>query len=500
MENPGVLSHDGGELGGAAGSLLDGNRGTATLLLRSRGQRLERPGLKPVWAAAVPPKVGPVTAVQGACRLCGAPLRHSLVDLGNTPLEENFPDAREIDAMERFYPLRVMVCERCLLVQLRKQVSSDGAHYDHDSSPPTNSVESVACARANCEALVRRLKLGEGSRVVEIGCARGSQLQQLSACGVPHVLGIESSIHAAAEVMRKDIPVWVGSFGEELARRMVAEHGLADLVLGNGTLARAGDLNDFLQGLRLLLAPGGVAAFELGHLLHLMEGNHFEAISHGNLCYFSGLAVRTAAARHGLVFCDVEELPGRGGTLRVYLAHGGRQEPSPAVQTLLGREEAAGLRRMETYAAFGPRVRAAKRTLLRFLVGAKDAGMRLVAYESAGQGCTLLNYCGIGPDFLDFAVDRNPRRHGRFTPGTHVPVLPVESIDAARPDYVLVLSRDLPPELLTHLRHMRDWGGKLVVPTPVTSVIDPGDPAFLPVAEASPVTLPDPWRSDASAA
>ncbi len=407
----------------------------------------------------------------GACRLCGAGLKHSLVDLGKSPLCETFLDARQIDEMEPFFPLHVLVCDACWLVQLKEYVTPDGIFTDHYPYYSSFSTSWVAHAKRYCEAITARRGLSGDSFVVELACNDGYLLQHFPPLGVTNVLGVEPSANVAEEAAKKGIPVRVEFFGVAEAKRVVADKGQADLVLGNNVLAHVPDINDFVAGAALLLKRDGVMTFEFPHLEKLLQFNQFDTIYHEHFCYLSATAIDALAKRHGLVFVDVEELPTHGGSLRVYLAHEG--EPSLAVRALLAREETAGFKTLAFYAGFEAKVRATKRRLLRFLIDAKDAGKKVCGYGAPGKGNTLLNYCGIGPDLLDFTVDRNHHKHGRFTPGTHVPILPVEAIDAARPDYILILPWNLRDEIVAQMRHVGGWGAKFVVPIPEVAVIEP---------------------------
>jgi SAM-dependent methyltransferase len=417
-------------------------------------------------------------AAHGRCRLCGAGLKHTLVDLGKSPLCETFLDARQIDEMEPFYPLHVLVCDQCFLVQLKEYVAADGIFTDHYPYYSSYSTSWVAHAKAYCEMITARRGLSRESFVVELACNDGYLLQHFPPLGVSNILGVEPSGNVAEEAEKKGIPVIVDFFGVALAKRIAAERGRADLVLGNNVLAHVPDLNDFVGGAALLLKPEGIATFEFPHLQRLIEENQFDTIYHEHFCYFSAIAIDALAERHGLAFIDVEELPTHGGSLRIYLAPAaGRPTQSQAVRDLIAREEAKGFKRMETYAAFEERVRATKRKLLSFLIEAKNAGKRICGYGAPGKGNTLLNYCGVGPDFLDFTVDRNPHKHGRFTPGTHVPILPVEAIDAAKPDFVLILPWNLKKEIVRQMRHIGEWGGKFVTPIPEATIIEPEEAA-----------------------
>lgn len=408
----------------------------------------------------------------GRCRLCGAGLTHSFVDLGMSPLCESFLDRDSLDSMEAFYPLRVMVCDRCFLVQLREYVSpveifTEYAYFSSYSS------SWVAHAKDYCEKMTERLGLGAESLVVELASNDGYLLQHFLPLGVP-VLGIEPAANCAAAAAAKGVPTLVEFFGVALAERLAAEGRRPDLIAGNNVLAQVPDINDFVAGMTVLLAPEGVVTLEFPHVLRLIENTQFDTIYHEHFSYFSLTTIDVMARRHALRVIDVEELPTHGGSLRVHLAHDAAARPTqPAVAALLAREEAAGLRRMETYADFTRKVHATKRKLLAFLIEAKAAGRTICGYGAPGKGNTLLNYCGIGTDFLDFTVDRNPYKHGRFTPGRHIPILPVNAIDAARPDYILILPWNLTAEIVQQMRHVGDWGAKFIVPIPEVRVIDP---------------------------
>lgn len=409
----------------------------------------------------------------GKCRLCGAGLKHSLVDLGKSPLCETFLTPEQTDRMEAFFPLHVLVCDACWLVQLKEYVTADGIFTDHYPYYSSFSTSWVEHARQYCEMITKRRGLTAESLAVELACNDGYLLQHFPKYGVTNILGVEPTANTAEEAAKKGIPVMVDFFGVALAKRIAEERGKADLVLGNNVLAHVPDLNDFVGGVKLLLKDNGIATFEFPHLQNLIEQNQFDTIYHEHFCYFSAIAIDAVAKRHGLTFFDVEEVPTHGGSLRVYLAHEGKEEVSQAVRDLIAREERLGYKTVALYSAYEERVKATKRKLLRFLIDAKDAGKTVVGYGAPGKGNTLLNYCGIGPDLLDFTVDRNHHKHGRFTPGTHVPVLPVEALDAAKPDYVLILPWNLRKEIAAQMAHIKQWGGKFVVPIPEATVFEP---------------------------
>ncbi len=291
--------------------------------------------------------------------------------------------------------------------------------------------------------------------------------------GVP-VLGIEPARNVAKVAIEKGIETVTEFFGVDLADRLASEGRKADLIIGNNVLAHVPDVNDFVGGMRLLLKPEGVITVEFPHLERLIAENQFDTIYHEHFSYLSLITVGHLAARHGLKVIDVDELPTHGGSLKVYLAHkDSKHEAAPAVAALIAREEALGFNDIASYATFQEKVRATKHKLLTFLIEAKAEGKTIVGYGAPGKGNTLLNYCGIGTDFLDFTVDRNPYKHGLYTPGMHIPILPPEAIDQAKPDYVLILPWNLKAEITQQMRHIGAWGGKFVVPIPEVTVIEP---------------------------
>ncbi len=409
-----------------------------------------------------------------SCRLCGAGLHHSFVDLGMSPLCESFLKASELEAMEPTFPLHALVCGECFLVQLKEYVSPEHIfrEYAYFSSYSTGW---VAHAKAYCEMIAKRLGLGPLSLVVEIASNDGYLLQHFLPLGVP-VLGIEPAANVAEVAIAKGIPCVTEFFGVELARRLAAEGKRADLIAGNNVLAQVPDLNDFVAGMQILLKPEGVITLEFPHLERLMAENQFDTIYHEHFSYFSFVTVEKMAARHGLKLIDVEELPTHGGSLRVYLAHANAaHRQSEAVAALLAREEDQGFCSLAAYASFAEQVKRTKRKLLSSLIAIKDEGKTIAGYGAPGKGNTLLNYCGIGTDFLDFTVDRNPYKHGRFTPGMHIPIRPVEALEEARPDYIFILPWNLKQEIIQQLIQSGAPGAKFIVPIPEVTIIDPKD-------------------------
>lgn len=388
-----------------------------------------------------------------------------------SPLCESFLRADQINAMEPFYPLMVWVCDRCFLVQLEAYVGGEAIfqEYAYFSSYSESWLDH---ARRYTELVTRRFGLSSASTVVEVASNDGYLLQYFVQRGIP-CFGIEPAANVAVAAEAKGVPTLVRFFGVETARALAAEGRMADLILGNNVLAQVPDLNDFVRGLKILLKPGGVITIEFPHLLRLMEDNQFDTIYHEHYSYFSLVTTDAILRAHGLALFDVEELPTHGGSLRIYARHAedGTKQCSTAVTDLLERETEAGVRTLAYYARFAEQVRETKRRLLTFLIDAKQAGKRIVGYGAPGKGNTLLNYCGIRTDFLDFTVDRNPYKHGRFLPGTHIPVHPPESLREAKPDYVLILPWNLKGEIMSQLAYIREWGGQFVVPIPRTEVL-----------------------------
>lgn len=406
------------------------------------------------------------------CRLCGSQVETTMVDLGMSPLCESFVPPEQADAMEPFFPLHAYVCGECFLVQLNEYVAPE-AIFEEYAYFSSYSTSWVAHAEDYCRMIRDRLDLGPQSKVVELASNDGYLLQHFLPMGVP-VLGVEPAKNVAQVAIAKGIPTRVDFFGVELAEALLKEGHAADVIAGNNVLAQVPDLNDFVAGIERLLKPEGVVTLEFPHVLRLIEFNQFDTIYHEHFSYFSLITIDIMAKRHGLKVIDVEELSTHGGSLRVYLAkQDSSREASPAVAELIARERAAGLDTLQAYTIFGEQVKRTKRALLSFLIEAKEAGKSICGYGAPGKGNTLLNYCGIGPDFLDFTVDRNPYKHGRLTPGMRIPILPVEELDRAKPDLVLILPWNLEREIVQQMRHIADWGGKFVVPIPEVRVIDP---------------------------
>lgn len=405
------------------------------------------------------------------CRFCEAKLQHTFVDLGMSPLANSYLKSEQLRQMEPFYPLHAFVCSQCLLVQLEEFESPDHifSDYAYFSSYSDSWLEH---AKRYVEMVVERFKLNSSSNVVEIASNDGYLLQYVVAKGIP-ALGIEPAANIAKVAVEKGIPTQVKFFGRKTASELAAAGQRADLLLGNNVLAHVPDLNDFVAGMQILLAPQGVITMEFPHLMRLMAENQFDTIYHEHFSYFSFLAVQKVFARHGLTMFDVEELPTHGGSLRIYARHteDSSRQVGARVHDLVAREEAAGFGRLEHYLAFSEQVKETKRQLLNFLIEIKRSGKSVVAYGAPAKGNTLLNYCGVRTDFIDYTVDRSPHKQEHYLPGTHIPIHHPDRIKETRPDYLLILPWNLKDEIIKQMAHIRSWGGKFVVPIPQVEVL-----------------------------
>ena len=412
------------------------------------------------------------SAPEHRCRFCGAPLELVFADLGSSPLANSYLTGEQLSQAERFYPLEVRVCETCWLCQLPEAASPEEifGDYAYFSSYSTSWVEH---ARRYAEAMIERFGFGSGHQVVEIASNDGYLLRHFKERGVP-VLGIEPAANVAEAAVALGIPTEVRFFGRAAADDLVARGLGADLLLGNNVLAHVPDLNDFVGGLAALLKPSGVLTMEFPHLVRLVDENQFDTIYHEHFSYFSLGAVERVFAAHGLELFDVEELPTHGGSLRVYARRRGGERDDPVsarVAELAERERKAGVETRDYYERFAERVRETKRKLLEFLVAEKRAGKSIVGYGAPAKGNTLLNYCGVRQDFLDYTVDASPHKQGKFLPGTRIPIHAPAKIFETKPDYVLILPWNLREEISSQMAAIRDWGGRFVVAVPATQVL-----------------------------
>jgi len=408
--------------------------------------------------------------IEARCRFCEAPLRHTFVDLGMSPLAESWIKPSQLNRMEPFYPLHVYVCEHCFLVQLEEfesphHIFSDYAYFS------SYSESWLQHAKAYVEMAVRRFQLSPSSQVVELASNDGYLLRNFVDKNIP-ALGVEPAANVAKVAVEKGIPTVVRFFGEETARELVAAGTRADLLLGNNVLAHVPGLNDFVGGMKILLAPQGTITMEFPHLLELIDNNQFDTIYHEHFSYLSFSTVEKVFSAHGLTLYDVEQLPTHGGSLRIYARHteDSSKPISGAAIALRAREKAAGFDRLETYLSFGERAKETKRKLLDFLIQAKREGKSIAAYGAAAKGVTLLNYCGVRSDFIDYAVDLSPYKQGHAMPGIHIPIFHPNKIKETQPDYVLILPWNLKDEVMRQIAYIGEWGGRFVVPIPEVTV------------------------------
>jgi len=406
------------------------------------------------------------------CRHCGTELRHTLVDLGSSPLCNTLLDTQSLRRGESFYPLHVRICDECFLAQLEEFVSPQEifTEYSYFSS---YSESFVAHARAYAHMAIERFGLDERSKVVEVASNDGYLLQHFIERGIP-VLGIEPALNVAAVARQKGIPTITEFLGSASGAAIREREGPADLVAANNVLAHTPTINDFVAGLRNLLADSGVLTVEFPHLMRLIEDNLFDTIYHEHFSYLSFYAVERVFASQGLRVFDVEEVATHGGSLRVYAcrAEYTGHATAPRVQAMRDAEKEFGITDLRTYARFADRVEQTKRDLLSCLIGLRNAGKRIVGYGVPGKGNTLLNYCGIRTDFLDYMVDRNPYKQGKFTPGTRIPIHAPGRIAETKPDYILIMPWNLREEIMRQLDYVRAWGAKFIVPIPRVQVLD----------------------------
>lgn len=409
------------------------------------------------------------TAVR-PCRFCGSALNRTFVDLGMSPLCESFLSAADLNHGEVFYPLHVYVCEKCFLVQLEQYETPENifSEYAYFSSYSDSWLKH---AETYCNKMTTRLGLTGNSLVIEIASNDGYLLQYFVRDKIP-ALGIEPAANVAKAAVEKGVPTLVKFFGTQLAKSLAAEGRCADLVLGNNVLAQVPDLNDFVEGLKILLKPDGVLTLEFPHLQQLMQLNEFDTIYHEHFSYFSMLSTVRILEAHGLKAFDVEELPTHGGSLRVYAcrADTNGHPAGPKVQELITREERAGLASINGYENFAMQVKQTKWALVDFLLKASKEGKSVAGYGAPGKSATLLNYCGIGKDMIAYTVDRSPYKQGRFLPGTHIPIYHPDRIHETKPEYVVILPWNLKDEIMAQLQYVREWGGRFVVPIPKLTI------------------------------
>lgn len=404
------------------------------------------------------------------CRICGQELKETFCDLGMSPMANSYLSSEQLDRPEIFYPLHTYVCSECLLVQLPvfespEEIFGDYLYFSSYSQYWLDH------ARDYVHDAVIRFEMTEADQVIEIASNDGYLLKNFVSMGIP-ALGIEPAANVAQVAIDNGVPTRVGFFGTEMAASLLADGIRADLLIGNNVFAHVPDLNDFVAGMAMVLAPDGHITLEFPHLYQLIRCNQFDTIYHEHFSYFSMLTATAALEKHGLRVFDVEELPTHGGSLRLYAcrAESTRYERSQRVLDLRLRESAAGLDTLEGHLRYAIRVEDVKQDLLEFLVHARRRDASVVAYGAPAKGNTLLNYCGVRSDLIAYTVDRSPHKQGRFLPGTHIPIYDPDQIRKTRPDYVLILPWNLRDEIARDLSYIHEWGGKFVVPIPALQV------------------------------
>src|SRR5665647_2793501 len=406
------------------------------------------------------------------CRLCGNKLQHMFLSLGNSPLANLYLDESELHTTEAYYPLEVFVCDSCFLVQLEEYEAAErifSATYAYFSSYSESWLQHC---KEYTDMIVDRFFLGKHSHVLEVASNDGYLLQYFKEYGIP-VRGVEPAKNTAEVARKRGIPTDVTFFNSTYAKKLLEYDQQGDLIIGNNVLAHNPDLHDFVEGLNIALKPDGVITMEFPHLLRLMEKNQFDTIYHEHFSYFSFNVALTLFAKHDLEVFDVEEIPTHGGSLRIYAQHK-EDIPKPRtqrVEKLLEKEATAGLFDVDTYYKFGENVKLTKRLLLQCLIHLKNSGKKIVGYGAPAKGNTLLNYCGIRTDFLDYTVDRNPAKQGKYLPGTHLPIMHPDVIKQRKPDYILILPWNIKDEIMQQLGYIREWGGRFIIPIPTVTVV-----------------------------
>lgn len=404
------------------------------------------------------------------CRFCGVNLETIFADLGMSPLANAYLDSAQLNQMEPFYPLRVYVCENCLLVQLEAFASPQGIFSDY-AYFSSYSKPLVQQAKEYTHMMMDRFALNENTRVVEIGSNDGYLLQHFVENGF-QVLGIEPAANVAEEATKKGIPTLVKFFGHETAYELVVTKGQADLIVGNNVLAHIPDLNDFVKGMKSLLGPQGIITMEFHYLVRLIEEKQFDSIYHEHFSYFTLTSVQKVFESHGFVLFDVEQVPTHGGSLRIYTRHA-EDDSKPIslrVLALLNREKEAGYNSLDHYLKFSEKLRETKYEILDFLIEIKRKGKIVAGYGAPAKGTTLLNYCGISSDFIEYAVDLSPHKQGRFLPGTHIPIYHPDKVKNTQPDYLLIMAWNLKDEIMQQMSFIQEWGGRFIVLTPEVAI------------------------------
>ncbi len=414
------------------------------------------------------------TLAKAKCRFCQSSLEHTFVDLGMSPLCQDHVKPEELNRMEPFYPLHAYVCNNCFLVQLEDLIDPASIYTDY-AYYSSYSQSWLEHAKRYTEQMISRYPLDTNNLVVELGSNDGYLLQYFMERNIP-VLGIEPAANVAeCAVNLRGIRTETIYFGLNVAKQLITKYGKADLLIGNNVLAHVPDINDFVSGMKRFLHPEGLITMEFPHLLRLVERNQFDMIYHEHFSYLSFTTVEKIFQYHGLQLFDVEELPTHGGSIRIYAKHieDSTKQISSKVHELLKREFLAGMSSMSFYTDFEKRARDTKHKILDFLITAKQQGKKIAGYGAPGKGNTLLNYCGIRTDFIDYTVDRNPHKQGNFLPGTLIPIYECNKIRETKPDYVFILPWNIKEEIMESMSFIQEWGGKFVIPIPELKVYDP---------------------------
>jgi len=402
---------------------------------------------------------------KSCCRFCNNELKHTFVDLGMSPVSNAYIKPENLQYKENFYPLHAYVCEKCFLVQLEEFESPEQIFNEEYAYFSSFSDSWLKHCKSYTDIISKKLNLSQNSKVVEIASNDGYLLQYFAEKNIP-VLGVEPSSSVAEIAEEKGIRTITKFFGVKTANELVTSQENADLIIGNNVLAHVPDINDFVGGIKILLNENGSVTIEFPHLLNLINKNQFDTIYHEHFSYLSLYTVEKIFNYHGMDIYDVEELPTHGGSLRIYACHSGNMQKSQNVINLLSREKEFGLVDLNTYTHFSEKVKETKRKLLKHLIALKKTGKSIVGYGAAAKGNTLLNYCGIGNDFIDYVVDKSPYKQGLFLPGTHISIESPEKIAQTKPDYIFILPWNIKDEIICQLSYTKDWGCKFIVPIP----------------------------------
>ena len=407
------------------------------------------------------------------CRFCKTKLEHLFIDLVNSPASNSFLTPEQLNEPETFYPLKVYTCHKCFLVQVDEYKKSDAIFDSNYAYFSSYSKSWLKHASDYVDKMTDRYKYNEDSLVIEIASNDGYLLQYFLAKGIP-VMGIEPTANTAEVAIGKGIKTIVEFFGTELADRLANHWDVrADLILGNNVLAHVPDIVDFISGMKIILKPGGVITMEFPHLMQLVDNNQFDTIYHEHFSYLSFYTVKQLFAAQDLEVFDVDEIPTHGGSLRIYAKHEADNSKlvTERVEQLLRKEEDKGMDKLAYYDHFQQKAFKVKLALIEFLIEQKKAGKKVAAYGAAAKGNTLLNYCGIKNDMIEFVVDASPHKQNKFLPASHIPVVEEEQLKQGKPDYIIILPWNLKEEIIGQLSYVRDWGAKFVIPIPELQVI-----------------------------